>query len=371
MKFSLIILMCFVCCFAFIEDVGAFKALNITDDQNQIISGTINDDLYLGGGNVIINGDILGDLIVVGGNILIKGNVSQDIIAAGGDISIVGNVGDDVRVGGGTIRISGNIGDDLVVAGGQIIQESTVGGDVVFGAGEFITSGQIDGNLTGSGESVTINGKINKNVDIETSNLNLGTNTNIAGKLKYISPAKTTILSGVNPNNVTYIQTTESHEGFSLFWWIIKYLALLFMGLILLLLWPKTYLVAQNISISPLKTLLIGAGLTIGLFIIAFILMITIIGIPLSIVILFLIFLGLYVARVFAAVWMGKIIFKTINKESKSYVELVVGLFVLLIITSIPIIGDILYLIFTFIGIGNVFEMIKSDHNERRIVNSL
>lgn len=370
MKYSLIVLMCFIC-FAFIGNVGAFTSLNSTDDQNQIITGTINDDLYIAGGNVIVDGNIFGDLIVAGGNVIIRGNVSQDIMATGGEISIVGNVGDDVRVAGGNLKISGHIADDLIVIGGQATQENTVGGDVVFAVGQFTNSGNIGGNLTGSGEAVIINGKINKNVDIATSDLKLGNNATINGKLKYTSPTKTTISNEVNPNNVTYVHATESQEGFSLFWWIIKYLALLLLSLVMFLLWPKAILVAKNIPINPLKAFLIGIGLTIGLFIIAFILMITIIGIPLSMVILFLTFLGLYVARVFSALWIGETIFRTMNKESKLYIELVVGLFVLLILTSIPIIGDILYLIFTFIGIGNAFEIFKSDRTERKVVDSL
>jgi len=88
------------------------KTLNSTE--------TIKDNLYAAGGNFNLMGTVEGDLTVTGGTINILGTVTGDILILGGTINISGRVGGDVRIAGGTILINGQIGGEVVAAGGDI-----------------------------------------------------------------------------------------------------------------------------------------------------------------------------------------------------------------------------------------------------------
>src|SRR5690606_24713078 len=61
----------------------------------------IEDDLYVGAGEILIEGTVEGDLVATGGYIEVSGVVMGDVIAAGGGIVISGAVQDDARVAGG------------------------------------------------------------------------------------------------------------------------------------------------------------------------------------------------------------------------------------------------------------------------------
>ncbi|HEY7526122.1 MAG TPA: hypothetical protein VIA82_04750 [Candidatus Limnocylindria bacterium] len=131
-------------------------------------SETVADDLYIAGGTLIVDGTVHGDLVAFGGTVNVNGTVDGDLIAAGGTVSVGGTVSGDARVAGGTLSLTGSVGEDALVAGGQvtlggeikgdlitsggnIAMGATVGGDVEASAGNYSKSGQVAGQ-----EHVTI-----------------------------------------------------------------------------------------------------------------------------------------------------------------------------------------------------------------------
>jgi hypothetical protein len=108
-------------------------------DSNVPAGTTIDDNLYLAGGNPVVAGDINGDLLVAGGNVLVTGKVSGDIAAIGGNISIIGEVSGDVRVFGGSIYVDSKIGGEVISFGGQVIfgPNAVIEKDLIGGGGEI------------------------------------------------------------------------------------------------------------------------------------------------------------------------------------------------------------------------------------------
>src|SRR5690606_22801043 len=103
----------------FVLTGSALAAETASGEVYRLAAGeVIEDDLYVGAGELYSDGTTEGDLIATGGYIEINGVVTGDAIMAGGGIHLNGAVQDDVRAAGAGVTISGTIGDDLVAAGG-------------------------------------------------------------------------------------------------------------------------------------------------------------------------------------------------------------------------------------------------------------
>jgi cytoskeletal protein CcmA (bactofilin family) len=113
---------------------------------------TVDGDLYASGGRVLIEGTVDGDLIAAAGQITISGEVSGDVMASAGAVDISGDIGGDARVASGQSSVSGSIGEDLFIASGQttIADSGQVGEDLVFGSGRMAMNGTVGGDVLGA-----------------------------------------------------------------------------------------------------------------------------------------------------------------------------------------------------------------------------
>jgi hypothetical protein len=113
---------------------------------------TVDGDLYASGGRVLIEGTVDGDLIAGAGQVTISGQVSGDVMASAGTVDISGEVGGDARVASGQATVSGSIGEDLFIASGQttIADSGEVGEDLVFGSGRMTMNGTVTGDVLGA-----------------------------------------------------------------------------------------------------------------------------------------------------------------------------------------------------------------------------
>ncbi len=339
-----------------------------TVDVDTIIDG----DLCISGDYVIIKGTVLGDVMATGGRIDIRGNITGDVMAVGGEVIISGHVGDDVRVVAGRLTVNGHIGDDLIVGAGNVIisDNADIKGDVAFGCGQMELKGDVGGNITGAADDVTLAGNLGGDVELDVGELHVLPGASISGSLTYTSPKEETIPSGI-VEDITYIEEALGKEkgigAFSLLWWFIKYLSLLIIGLLLIALFPnRTEAVINVISERFLINIIAGFVLVVAMFLSSILLFCTVIGIPLGFMLLFMTFTLMYGARVFFGLWLGKVIFSRLGKESRPWMEMVLGLFVLLVLTSLPWIGFLFYLLVTFAAIGAIFSEMKRFYQEVR-----
>ena len=121
-----------------------------TGDTVTIAAGeTVSNDLYAFAGTVRVDGTVDGDLVASGGLVDVTGTVAGDVLAAGGSLNISGTVDGDVRIAGGTLTVGGAIAEDLVATGGQLTVTSsgTVGEDLIAGAGRLTIDGTVTGDV--------------------------------------------------------------------------------------------------------------------------------------------------------------------------------------------------------------------------------
>jgi cytoskeletal protein CcmA (bactofilin family) len=129
---------------------------------------TVSNDLYAFAGTVRVDGTVDGDLVASGGLVEVTGTVTGDVLAAGGSVNITGTVGGDTRIAGGTLSVGGAIKEDLLATGGQltITSSGTVGGDLIAGTGQLTIDGAVAGNVLARTGTYTKAGTIGGTEDV-------------------------------------------------------------------------------------------------------------------------------------------------------------------------------------------------------------
>jgi len=316
-------------------------------DEN-FLKYTNSGNAFGAGENLQINQDIQRDLVIAGSKLEINGTTGDDIIAAGGELIVNGNVSGNIIVTGGSVKINGNVGGDLAAVGGQITlsQGSVVEGDILLGGGNVILDGIVNGNG-----------------DVSTGTLQSGNDFGLKGNLtlqadNYPSNLKNEVGGNLNITkvNVKEDQHQNIFKGFGVFSFIIKMFASLFLGLILIHLFPGFVTrLEELIKDSPLKTGLLGFLALVFLPIISIILLFTIFGWSLSFLIILLLLLGILIATVPVKLLAGEIIYsKILKKDAGKMMYYLVGAVLFAIVYEIPFVGGLIRFIALLIGLGAI-----------------
>ena len=147
---------------------GASEKFRSGDSVTIAAGETVSNDLYAFAGTVQVDGTVDGDLVASGGLIDITGTVTGDVLAAGGRVNITGTVGGDTRIAGGTLSVGGAIAEDLLAAGGQLTVTSsgTVGEDLIAGTGQLTIDGTVTGDVLARTGTYTKAGTVGGTEDV-------------------------------------------------------------------------------------------------------------------------------------------------------------------------------------------------------------
>ena len=89
--------------------------------------------------------------------------------------------------------------------------------------------------------------------------------------------------------------------------------------------------------------------------IVAVLLLITIIGIPLSLIIFIIYIISLYISRIYVGFWVGQYVLKKLKIETRFKVlTMASGLLIVLIGTNLPIIGIFIHFVVLLLGLGAI-----------------
>ena len=142
--------------FEFIED-GDLPAGEVIDDdlfivgENIVIDGTVNGDLFAFGGTVVINGVVNGSLVTGAQTVTIYGEVAGSVYsgANGATLGSSAAIGRNMYFGGFALetKAGSTIARDLVVGGYQAVLAGEIGRDLVVGADALEISGVIGGDV--------------------------------------------------------------------------------------------------------------------------------------------------------------------------------------------------------------------------------
>lgn len=332
--------------------------LRSSDNVNIPSDVTINDDLYVAGGTVTINGTVNGDLIVAGGNVTVNGTVRDDAMVAGGTVIIAGDIGQSVRAAGGNLSINGQVAEDLVVSGGNVdvSSNSTIGRDVLLSSGSARLSGPVGRGVRGAVGSLVIDNSVGNGVRVSVGNLTLTDRAVINGDLVYTSENTAEIADGAQvTGEITRREPPVRRPGIAgrIFSFIASFIAAFLFGLLLLLLFPVGMVrVADTVRGSPWISLLLGFVLLIVVPAAIVILLILLVTIPISLTILFFYVLGIYLAKVFVGLALGRTMVSYFKWNIGNILAFLIGLAIIMLLGLIPFIGPLIRFVYVIFGLG-------------------
>ena len=311
--------------------------------QNQLVIKTVDGDLMISGGQIRTTANVNGDAYVAGGQINIGGTISGNLIVAGGNITISGKVLKNVIVGGGEVNI-----EDTAEIGGYVL----AGGGTVTLRGHFLGPVKVGGGTLIVGEKAVING--NLEADVSKSE---------------VSP--TSMVNGEKKINIHIAKQPEKEISQNQ-WRQLGYVREIFSflsKLIILLIVVKLF--GQKIKEINLKdSILMVSGLGFIFLILTpflvFILMTTIIGIPLALMVLMTYLISLYSAGIVVSILIGDFIFKKkYLKTNNLYIQGMVGLLLLTIVGMIPLVGGLVKFIVLLLGLGVIFKCLQISFSKK------
>ncbi len=359
---------------ALAADVRAGDTITLSQDDQ------VDGDLYMAGRVVSSNAVVLGDIFAAGETLQIGGSVDGGLSAAGESIVIDGIIARGARTAGSTVQLTGRVDRDLLVGSSVFTLESggAVGQDLYFGAGTVVIRGDIGGDVRGGAQELIIEGNVGGDVNVEVGTLVIMPGATIGGDLIYTGRDEASIPADVVQGEITFSQRSDirirngAFRHFealtplavftSIIWKVSWYLMALLTGIVLILLTPRRMsgtATAPRTDIGPVA----GWG-AIALFvtpIAAVVLCLTLIGLPLGVITLLLWGILLYLAQLPVSLFIGHVIIgyrKPLEGKGFMIGALALGLLILTLLRSIPLLGFLVSLTTALFGLGAmvVFE---------------
>lgn len=320
----------------------------------------IDDDLYVASSRATIEGRVRGDLISLGGQLRLRGRVDGDALVVAGTAEIAGTVGASVRALAGTVLVEGTVGGDVTVAGGTVEFEgaSRVARDVAVAAGTVALRGVVGRNAHLAGGRTEISGTVGGNVTARGGEVVLLPSAVVRGNLTYSSDRPVRISSGATvlgrvverPYPVSRPSAAQAFRGTRIVLGIVDFFWLLVLALVLVAVLPDATLKsAEVLRGRPWASLGIGLALVLAIPFLMFLLVVTLVGIPLAIVVVLGSMLAVFLAHVAAALAIGQRLFPRLQSR---YSEAAIGVGAIAIVTSLPVVGYPLRMLVLALGLG-------------------
>ncbi len=308
---------------------------------------------YFSAGNALQNDMEIDGLLFTAGNSINYNGTSEYSFIAGNLINFNGKSEKDVFIAGNTINIA---------------KEALINRDLYLAASDININADINGNAFISAKNLTINSKnINGNLFLSAENIIITSDSEVNGTIKYPENAKISGIENVPAEKlVTYHVNENSNDNnfaskvTSTIFSIICYIAVAY---ILYLIFPTLFnKIERKFEFkNTMKTIGLGLAFLIVVPIISVILLITVVGVPISVLALIAYGVLLYLSLPVTANYLGNVILKNNKREKVNfYLATLIGLLIIKIVGLIPVLGVIVSILSTLYGLGYYLTKYKA-----------
>lgn len=353
---------------SFAQEVRQRDVINIESGEK------INEDFFASGNNIIISGEINGDVYLVAENIFVDGKINGDLITLSKNLTIEGIISGNIRSAARDIRIYGEVQRNVTALGlnVELSKPSSLDGSFT-GLGEKISISSPTGKgVTAGAKFLSLNSEINGNATLFIGeSLTLGNENQINGNLIYTSGIGKNIevspkssISGEVTQKV-YVSNNEMHyrpnsflQGVLFFLKFIFLFTLLIIGVITIKLLPTfSDNCAEEIEKAPLKNFFAGLAFIIGLPLIIVLLILSLVGIPISLMLLPIYLIFGFFAQIFFILFMGKMLCGFIKKNLPDEIVFLLGFILFAALNFIPLFSGIISFLAICTGAGAIIFM--------------
>ena len=338
---------------------------------------------YLAGNSVNFSGKATQDLFAAGNTISIGGSVGASLMAAGNTITLSAPVGNSARIAGNNLVIQSSVGSDLMAAGNAIAlgPNAQVSDDLIAAGNVLDLAGNVNGNALLAGSQININGQIKGDVTIKGSGkVVIGDNAVIGGNLNYEAAEPATIAAGAKIAGTTNFKKVARQTGSKnmMTGKLVGLVTFFSLGALIatfLTLWLLTYIFPkltrrylEAAMAKPAESIGMGFVYLVVVPVAAIILLVTLIGIPLSILVFGTYGVAVAIAKLFVPVFVGSLLFKWFGKSKEyriDWLTILIGIVATAIIGAIPFIGGLALLLVFLMAFAqiaiNVTSFIKAE----------
>ena len=324
----------------------------------------IEEDFYSVTGKMNLSGVVEGDAIIASPQITINGNVNEDALLFGGTVDVYGTVGDDLRIVSGETTIAEPVMGDVLVVGGvlTILSSASVAGDVILVTGQATIEGSVGGDILGWSDILRIDGPVAGDVSVTVGTLTLGDKANITGSVQYVSrelavQAQGATIEGDLVRNDPVIPAADTSVRAAL----IPVLIIMFSVLAWYLISRNSLAMVTNLAVSrSFRPALLGLAAMILVPFAIVILSVSVIGTLVGITLFFLYALILMLAFIATPALLGQMLMKLFSQSTRdlSLVSLVVGVFTVIILSVLPLIGVLVLVGVMVLAVGAMVTLL-------------
>jgi cytoskeletal protein CcmA (bactofilin family) len=331
--------------------------------RDQFISSeaeTLRDEMWISAQNITISGETLDDLFAAGTTLDLRGDFKSDVWAGGTQIIAAGRFNDHVRLVAKMVQISGMLNGSLMAFGTTVKIEpsATLAKNMLCFGENVITEGAIGGNAKIVAQQATIGGKITGDVTIVAQSIVILPGTVIGGNLNYTAPNELVLSPSITLNGKLnriaeplppkqFIKQNLTAHFFFAF-------AALFTGMVFGPLFPRyTAHTVHLLSTARGACLLTGFAALFLIPILAFLLLFTLIGLPLCLLTILFYVILLYLSKIVVGLWLGTLILRRKEISKRNLVgTLATGLLVIYTLTAITAVSAVVSIVITIYGLG-------------------
>lgn len=301
--------------------------------------------------------NVNGDVYAFAQDIKINSLVGGDVISCGQDITIKSDeILGNIRGAGQSLDVDVKNTKNITLAG----QDISIGENTNCNAA-YIASQSVDfkGNtndLYVSAQDVVIDGKVKGNLEVNGENILITENANILGNIKIKSPNEAIVKGDMASKNINY-ENTASEANFkqehksNVLSEVMSIVTAMIVALLLFVIFKNYfYSVEKSLDLCLWKYMLVGFGILILVPVLIVFLCITVIGIPIGLVILFLYILSIYLCPMVTGITLGQRFLANKN----IYLQVICGVLVIKILLLIPFIDAIAWVVCIMFTLGSI-----------------
>jgi hypothetical protein len=317
------------------------------------------------GASVAIHADVTGDADAAGAEVTIDGTVGRARLA-GGTVTLTGDVAGDAYVVGGVFTLTSRVGGSLYAGGGQVTigPQAVISRSTKIGGGRVTFDGRAEGGARIAGGSVIVNGSITGDLVLEGGRIAIGPTAAVSGNVLIRSLEEPAIDPAASIAGAVRREAPASWWDQAMFEsWPFRFGAAAFIalstfvtGIVLMILGRGTFEDAVTLARAKgVSSFLIGLVSLILLPVVAVALMVTVVGIPAGLALLFVVPILIFVSYAVAATGLADLIFnrpRAPRLAGRTFGFLIVGAIILGLVSLIPVAGGMLVFLLLILGAG-------------------
>ncbi len=344
----------------------------ITEEHTVIIEAeeTIDDTVLIAARDVTVHGKVNGNLLVAAEDIAVTGVVDGNLIVFADDIEISGSIQGMTVSAADSLEFNGaSLGSDLWLAGDSIeLDEQTqIAGNLSTASSALTLASSVTKDVYSAADRLVIKGHVAGDVEAVARHIELADTASIGGNLQYRSSNQEELVVDENASvagDVAYKGEPKGsgmrhHFDFYDFylWKLLWFVAAFIVGWIAITLIPRLGDVQLQSGVAGLKTAGIGLLALVSAPVMAIVVGITLVGLPLSFITIACWLVAWYLSQIVLAYYIGRSIIEKRHDRPGLAVALLLGLLIVTLATSLPLLGGVLALLATILGLGLMVEL--------------